>query len=277
MQIKSESVTATVEQQLAYRELAPGLFAFKMTRRFVLPERVPAGLAGFLKDVVTCGLARAAELQAFVSGDRDTLVGDRQLCLMPPDFLKKVQLQGYFLLDEEAKGFTAQMDEVNSAPLEMPEDWVVVRQDHAGHMLFDLDENPLPVGLAFDYTGGCIRDGCYDMDKLVAHLNENPQVTALRSDMGAKSKPARITVESVPYYNISPGCTKYASFLFAPTSEQMQQLWETAKRLNKKYPSTVLREAVFELDMLGLRAAGIARSDSYYGVNTPEPEENDDA
>jgi len=43
-------------------------------------------------------------------------------------------------------------------------------------------------------------------------------------------------------------------------------LWEKAKSLNPRYPSTALHEAVFALDLLGLRAAGIARTDDYYGV-----------
>ena len=66
-------------------------------------------------------------------------------------------------------------------------------------------------------------------------------------------------------YNVSEGCTESLSFYYAPTVEEMKNTWAHAKRINVRYPSTVLQRAVFDLDLLRLRESGAAKSDDFYG------------
>lgn len=261
MKTKTESLAVTLEQQLDHRELAPGVSAFKLTRRFVAPEGTSAWFKGALTETVQTGLAKTAHLKKFLSGALEGLPANREFSVCSPEYLQRVQEYGY-CMQESDKELSSVIQEMNAAPLNTPEGWSVVRDDFGGHMLFDTEDRPLPVGLVYNYLSGNIRDGCYDMDKLIPYLNAHPQVHP------CLGRPAdRITLENVPYYNVSPGCKTTANFVFSPTQEQMQDIWKTANELNKKYPSTALREAVFELDLLGLRAAGITRGDGYYGVS----------
>lgn len=123
-------------------------------------------------------------------------------------------------------------------------------------MLFDDQGKVLPTAIAYDYINGHMCDGAYDLQKTVAFFADKTNIHALDGET--------LKVHPVPYYNVSRGCHETLSFWFAPTQEQMERIWEKAKLLGSSYPSTHLHEAVWELDLLGLRAAGLARGDTYW-------------
>lgn len=266
MQVKTQAIDLRVERTLSHREVAPGVSAYKLQDVFSGKDEVPAWCQNLLDGKVKQGLVKTGELQKFANGKVQELKNDARYYLVPKEYLTLAQQQG-FTAAEDDKELLKLLSEVNANPMEAPEDWAVVAMDYGSHMLFDVQGNPLPVGLFYDYSSGLARDGAYFMDKLVPYLQSHPQVHPYRGK--------HIQCESVPYYNVSPGCSKFATFVFAPTFDQMQAMWACAKKLNPKYPSTVLHEAVFELDLLGLRAAGIARSESYYGVPEEESPEED--
>lgn len=266
MQLKNQSLDLRVERKLAHREIAPGVSVYKLEDTFTAPGEVPAWCHALLAGKVKQGLVKTSVLNKFAKGEVTELQNDAHYYLVPQDYLAMVQEQGFSAADSD-KEMLNQLASVNNNPMAVPEDWAVVSMDYGSHMLFDVQGNPLPTGLFYDYSSGLARDGAYFMDKLVPYLQSHPQVHPYRG------KP--IQCESVPHYNVSPGCSKFATFVFAPTFDQMQAMWACAKKLNPKYPSTVLHEAVFELDLLGLRAAGIARSESYYGVPEEESPEED--
>ena len=56
----------------------------------------------------------------------------------------------------------------------------------------------------------------------------------------------------------------------------MTAVWDKAQTMNKNHPSTMLREAAFELDTMGLRAAGAARGKTYYDIGSESGSDRDD-
>lgn len=144
----------------------------------------------------------------------------------------------------------------------------LVNIDHGGHMLFDDAGGVLPTSIPFSYISGNFRDGAYDMDKALAILENNPSVIPF----GSK----KLTIQEVPYYNRSPGCSTHIQFSFAPSQAEMTAIWDWAVAKGTKYPSTILHAAVFSLDLLGLRAGGAALGTTYgYTKEYPVTEEDD--
>ena len=189
-------------------------------------------------------------------------------------FLESARTKGYVNAAElHAKEFSNDNPTVFER-LEAGESLRMVKFDYGSHMLFDDEGRVLPTALHYDYTNGSMRNGSYDLAKTLDVLSKLPDVYV------DDAKP--LAVQSVPYYNVSPGCSAFLQFWYGPTQEQMEAIWEKAKSMGSTYPSTRLREAAFELDIMGLRAAGAALSNDFYGCTSDsdsgsdEDDENDD-
>jgi len=150
---------------------------------------------------------------------------------------------------------------------------LLARVDHNTHMLYDYLNNPIPVGIQFDYISGNITDGRYNLKKLVAHLLSRGDcvIASVQNswsdhvDYGYPATNAKEAITRVPGYNRSRGCYETVNFTWAPSKEDYLKMWEHCVKSNPKYPSTYKHQAVFELDLLGLRAAGAALYTTFYG------------
>lgn len=246
-----------LEQQLDYRPLENGYCAYRHVRTVKLAGDgwEPGWFSGMLGTVERQGIAKETVLKDFQKGKLDKIASEL-LSLWPQALLDLVRLHGYQLSEAHAE-LLDQVTEVNRKPLDAPEDWVLVKDDLASHMVFDTatPPKPYPVGIWFNYISGYACDGAYDLKKMLPYLKAHAQVSALEG--------ATLDIKDVPYYNVREGCKRHIEFVFSPTAEQMQDVWAKAQLLNPKYPSTALHQAVFELDALGLRAAGIARRERY--------------
>lgn len=162
----------------------------------------------------------------------------------------------------------------------------LVIMDTGSHMLFDRHGEVLPVGMMFEYIShGRITNANHDLTKAAEILLERDDIDlwahagGFRRDTPAylhgghkRHKGVKLaeTVDeaifSIPYYNAERGRSTCLYFVWKPTREQYSKVWEAAKVVTRKggYPSTEMHRCIFELDMLGLRAGGAAKYDSYY-------------
>ena len=147
----------------------------------------------------------------------------------------------------------------------------LVRLDHGSHMAFDRHGNSLPVAMLFEYIHARIVDGCYDLEKAAEILRKDPRVRFIPGDRPGEQG----IIQPVPYYNSRAGSSRHIPFWFMPTADDAKRLWEKQKAMGGTYPSTRGHEAVFELDMLGLRAGGAALYDKFY-KSTEYAESSDD-
>lgn len=256
-EIESQSVVVVITRTLEHKEIAPGLSAFKLSYTYNAND-VPDWCAALLENKVSAGVISNDELNAFKTGKSKELNANREYMFLPQEYLDLVAKEGYPAPSYDAdllKTVTA----ANASPWDVPSDWVLVRIDASMHMIFDLEDKPYPMPVFFDYIRGLSSDGVYDLEKLVPYLKTHPQVQP-------KDGHGELRIHSVPYYNVSEGCSRYVPFTFEPTPEQMISLWEKANELSPQFPSTELHQAVFELDLIGLRAAGIAKWDAYWKV-----------
>jgi hypothetical protein len=245
-------VSINVQQTVEKRTLADNISAYKITRSCSTLTDIPKWFGDLLQERVIVGIARDSDIQDFVDSKISVLCNDLEL--EPPEFLEFAQRFGYSNAMDKSES-DDHIKKIKRSPIDAPDDWVLVRNGRSNHMLFDIDGRPLPIALRYDYMDG-IRDGYYDIERMVEFLRPHRQIYPMREDDW-------IEVLNVPYYNVSEGCSKYCQFIFSPTQEQMIAIWEEAKRIGGNYPSTRLREAVFNLDLIGLRKAGISKSDNY--------------
>lgn len=254
---KVSRVPVTLEQQLTHRELAPGVSAFELVRRCHPMDSVPGWCRGSLPNSRTTGITATADVQRFLAGECGELRADPHWRIVSPDYLQMAQQQGY-LEAESDLDLEPALAAANQAPLAMPEGWSVARNDFSKNLLFGADGNPLPVAIRFDGIIGMMNDRCYDIPRLVDYLSQHPQVHPSKL-----SDPARLEIETCSGYAARLGFKLQTSFVFVPSVLQMHQLWAQAQQIDPSYPSTALYKAIFELDLLGVRAQGLASSDRY--------------
>lgn len=118
----------------------------------------------------------------------------------------------------------------------------LVRVDGLGHMVFDAEDRPLPVGDLIDYIEGGLHDERYDLARAFAILEKHPHVRALQH-------------EEIPHYNRTETQTAGLSCRWVPDAETYRRAWAQCLAIDSGYPSTKFPQAVRELDLLGLRAA----------------------
>jgi hypothetical protein len=150
----------------------------------------------------------------------------------------------------------------------------LVRVDVSSHMLFDRYSEPLPVAVNFDYIShGGITDGRYDLKRLAAHLLTRDDIQVFprkdgwrrhECDRNARATKVEECITDIPGYNSERGCSQTIYFRWAPSSEDYRRMWAHCIESKAQYPSTCMHQAIFELDLIGARAAGCALFDDYY-------------
>lgn len=256
-------VTVIVKQTLEHKELIAGLSAFRVTREVTLPEDAPLWSKSLIASETKVGIAATEKVIAFEKGQAGYLHNDSGFELCPAELLTIAQEKGFIAATDENSSSLVwqQRKAANADPLNPPEGYKLVKVDYYSNMLFDVFGWPLPIAISFDYLNGMVDNVNYDLKRLVPFLQTNPQI---RPIVEKGYTEGTIKIDNIPYYNCTEGRAKFVKFWFCPTAEQMVSLWDMAKSLNAKYPSTELRRAVFELDLIGLRKEGIALKQGYY-------------
>lgn len=135
--------------------------------------------------------------------------------------------------------------------------------DIGSHMAFDAHGRALPVALMFDYVNGDVRERSFDLPKLAEHLLTRPDVIVYarkdvlaRSNTGARATTVTEAIDDIPYYNAGPGSNRTITFRWTPDTETYRKVWDYCRTRYDRFPSNKLRDGAFELDVLGIVAAG---------------------
>lgn len=107
-----------------------------------------------------------------------------------------------------------------------------------GHLIFDLDENPIPTPYGFDYIGTPFSSKKSDLVPLLEHLKKHPMV--LNGD--------DLYIEEVPYYNNEDGTEKYIRgkelpwIVILPHQETMTRLFKEGTERDKEFFSVRMKD-----------------------------------
>lgn len=230
-------------------------------------------------------------LKALVAGKRFKTV---DLRLVPTDILEVARTLGFSSFEDalyrrykaEPGVYDALYDTLVAGTMTADN---LVRIKTYDHTLYDRHERPLPVAIHFSYIDGNISERDYDLEKLAAHLLTRNDVALSgaryagwhsdRPEKGFKPTKAKEAILRIPSYNAQSGRTHTLNFIWQPSVEDYRKLraYMAEKRGGRSdeeggtYSSSWVRPAIFELDLLGVRAAGAARYDSYF-PNYPDEE-----
>jgi hypothetical protein len=109
--------------------------------------------------------------------------------------------------------------------------------------LLTYDPKAPPSEIPFSAARGQMDRDFYDLSLALRVLQEDPRVTLLPD-----------------------GVSKYElRFVFRPAPEDIPVIWQKQCSYGTKHPMSKLYVALFDLDMLGLRAAGAAKYADFFG------------
>jgi hypothetical protein len=265
MQIEHKSQTVTYEAttDLDYIDLGDNLAVYRLSREWRTADaKVPALFKELPASQATEGFARLSTLQSYIKGKGKLPREPGKLCLVEKDYLKLAARYGFVDAWERLgknvqlsidKPFTAISE--GTAGVEQ-----LVQVDTASHLLFDRNGEILPVAQYFDYIHAGMSDGRYDLEKALEILKKNPRVYGVSK----RGKEEELEIVPVEYYNRERYCSQYLRFWFEPTLDEQRQLWAKQRSYGGEYPSTEFHRAVFDLDILGLRAGGATYYDDFH-------------
>lgn len=153
-------------------------------------------------------------------------------------------------------------------------------------VVFDADLNPLPVGIYMDYIEARLNNQMYDLQKAAQILRARSDIQFF-NDRGEIEDPSKESVIcDIPYYNRERDRNRCMYVLWTPSPEDMKAIWQKCqqirppKKLRKgelidSYPFVEKLKAIFDLDLLGLRAGGaVLCKDFYYGRDSSVAEDS---
>jgi hypothetical protein len=265
----SATVQQTVTRTLLTYPVSDKVVAVKLDTLTAHPDgRQALGLPAQNGEQSVQFFAKLSDVKKFAAGKIDALP-DLGYCLVTPEILEYLSKNGWFNNDEGyalAKEFPAAYDTFAEGKGDAE---LVVKLDFSNNLAYFLNGDMVPTGIRFNYIDGRVRNDTYHLDKAADCLLNNPQV-----NLGA-AKTAAEAIVPIPYYNCTPGShSSLVAFVFSPTRDQMQALMAKAKSYKSRYYSTELRRAIFDLDLLGLRAAGAAKYTDFWESDKDSDEDS---
>lgn len=215
----------------------------------------PSGLAAFKKGAVT--------FPSFAK-DMSAVLGDKEL-------VDAMRTHGY--LDD---GFHKTLRTYIDGPYTR---WAaggytiedIILFEGGAHMVRDWQGVPLPCAILFNYIDAHMHNGSYDLAKALEILKARTDVRFYGADRWQEDG----EILRIPGYNQSAGRTEHLSFVWMPSREDYLKMWERAKTYgNRTHASCDRHRAIFDEDLLGLRAGGAALFNDFYG-RREEPEEDE--
>ena len=262
--VRVVSESAGISIVVEFIVLKPTLAAVRVTYQLTLSDSAPESVRAMFGSKEIEGFAAPESINSFIDHKVAEIAFDPKFKLMPMSFIEDTHKLGFAAALERAENWLSAANQGYAKLIE--EEFTLsnlVQIDFGSHMLFDHEGQILPKAFTFNYINGEIKDGRYDLAKLIELLKDDPRVTPLfeKRTSHLQQDPGVLSIHQVPSYNVSPGCNAYVPFLFSPTKEDMQKMWEKAKSYQTIYPSTKLVEAMEDLDILGLSAGGATRFD----------------
>ena len=256
MTVSSVSASVAVTRTLKELKIGDDIYVFQLTHETAFAKGAPKDLVARFKSTAEEGFATARSLAEYKKGKCGSIKTIPNLYLVPSGFLETARTCGFTAALESGRHLGKECVYQELAEGRAVAD-DVVQLAVGSHMIFDRNGGVLPTAIYFSYMNGRMKDGTYDLQKALEILKMNKNVILVPAKTG--------DIRDVPYYNASEGCSKFLEFRFCPTREDIKKLWEKMLSYGASFPSTKHHEAIFDLDMLGLRVGGAAKYENYYG------------
>lgn len=285
---RKATISLKVSGQFDTLDIGNGLYAFKRSTRLLKTERKSEDgynmASPYSKGVSDRqGFFDEKNLEKALAGKSYSTT---DLVLCEDKLIEHLRMWGW----QDAPGkkdrerFEWQRSDVYDALLEDPSRVEkLMRLDHGSHMRFDWTGKVLPVPIWFSYMDGRIAEDKYDLKRTAEILLARDDVHVFPRQEGWRDDPDRegkaTTVEqsiiSIPGYNSERGRSRTIYFIYRPSVEDYRLMWEKCLSYKANYPSTERHRAIFDLDLLGLKAGGACLVQNYWDSNRPDTSNDD--
>jgi len=266
-QTMTSKTVVTTEKVVEYLAVYEDVIVFRVTMSTKSGRRKP-------HVTVTEGITSKAALLAYQKGaaDMPSYTKEWGALLATPAFLTLAREYGW-----GSDQFYKECEILSKTPYTRFMEGSATAQDivffqGSSHQLFDVDKRPLPVAMRFSYIDGRFDNTVYRLDKALEILRKRDDIRLEAEDRW--QKPGE--VNRIPSYNAEPGRDQCIQFVWMPTVEDYRRMVAKCEEIGGRYPSTNRYQAVFDLDIFGLRAGGAAKFSDFYGREEPEDETSDD-
>lgn len=260
-QTLTSKTTVTTEKVVEYLVVQGDVLVYRITTTTRSGRRKPA-------ISVSEGITSKAGLVAFQKGAKDMPSYSKEwgAILATPEFLTLVREYGW-----GSDEFYRACEALTKTPYTRFVEGSATAQDivffeGSSHQLFDVNEQPLPVAMRFSYIDGRFDNATYHLDKALEILRKRDDIRFEAEDRW--QKPGEIN--RIPSYNADRGRNQCIQFVWMPKVEDYRRMVAKCHEIGGKYPSTNRFQAVFDLDIFGLRAGGATKSSDYYGSLEPD-------
>lgn len=262
-------VSATIHRTVNTLPVAANLAYFQVEHKVDLPEDVPANLRQHFKPVLESGFATPAEISAYLDDQSTDLKAIPGMRVVPPGFRETMQrnrfMDAFEVYQAAMLATNDHLGGLQSGTISLDD---IVRLETSSHMLFDRHGEVLPVGFYFDYSNGGFHSGRYDIDKALAILAKDPRVSP--APIRGKPQVGGLTVRRVAdHFSTDDYSQRHIAFMFAPTVEDMRAIWAKCQTYEHRgsYPFGNRYDAIFDLDILGLRAGGATKYADFWSTD----------
>lgn len=180
----------------------------------------------------------------YISGE-DYKHSLKDVVLFSPELLESCRRKGYRVLFENEEYHLL----VDNPFTFYREGHKLVLLDRSCERLSDLNGKALPMAIYFSYLNGNMDNWNYDLDKTKKYLKNRQDISELSP------------IEDIFHMNQSRHCNKCITFKWQPNTEEYRRIY-TSLPIQGKYINP--HSKIFELDLLGLRASGCAKHNTYY-------------
>lgn len=260
---ESVDISAVICRKVNTVPVAPNLAYFQIEYKVDLPDDAPANLRQHYQPTLTSGFAPPADIAAFLDDEAAEVKGIAGMLIAPPGF-KETMRHNMFMdaLEKHQTELFAKADRLEglqSGTIDLDD---IIRLDTASHLLYDRHGEVLPVGFRLDYSTGGYHSGRYDIDKALEILSKDPRVSPLPIRGKVPEGGLRV-LRVADHFSTDDYEQRHIAFMFAPTVEDMRALLARCKSYEdgSSYPWGNRYDALFDLDILGLRAGGAAKYD----------------
>jgi len=273
IQVIAGRTTINHHVQLETLPLINDLLAFRITKSQIVTDRAGDLVHGHTTGPeVTEGVITKAALADFKANRALTV---SKMVVFSDDLKESIRRRGWhvtFAADGENRGvneirydvFTAITNGTAGINNLVTPDW-------GNYIAYDVHGNLLPTAVVMSYIDGYIDNGHYNLKRAAEHLLSRSDVTVFKDRTRTRANPdeAATTVaeaiSAIPYYNASSERSQHIEFCWSPSAEDFKRMINhVIKRKKHVALHSEWYMAIFELDLLGLRAAGAALFDNYY-------------
>lgn len=256
------SAAAQLSAVIQYIPLNDQLAVFKHTHSVDYPSGFPRQLQAAAPDAVHQGIGLLKDINEFILGRVNRVPNAEKLWVVPEVTRMLMQKVGFSRgLDSLYSMRTTDdttYDDFAQGSFTLDD---ICQVDVSSHNLFDHTGRALPLAVKFDYINGRFSNRHFDLEGALKHLSKDPRILGDGRHGETTVNGVPLEIHPIPHYNATDEQQEYLSFRFCPTQEDALRIQETVKR--PKYGNMDQVTAIYKLDLLGLKKAGLVRDDPY--------------